>query len=66
MEGVTGMDALWTGVTSSVGKIVPLIGTVTTGLLSNELFQIMIGIVVFMIILGIVLTLTAKIRRKGK
>lgn len=66
MEGVTGMDALWAGVTSSVGKIVPLIGTVTTGLLSNELFQIMIGIVVFMIILGIVLTLTAKIRRKGK
>ncbi len=66
MEGVTGMDALWTGVTSSVGKIVPLIGTVTTGLLSNELFQIMIGIVVFMIIFGIVLVLTAKIRRRGK
>ena len=60
------MDTLWTGITSSIEKIVPLIGTVTTGLLSNELFQIMIGIVVFMIILGIVLTLTAKIRRKGK
>ena len=60
------MDTLWTGITSSIEKIVPLIGTVTTGLLSNELFQVIIGIVVFMIILGIVLTLTAKIRRKGK
>lgn len=65
-EGATKMEALWTGITSVISNIMTLLGTVTTGLLSNELFQITIGIVVFIIVMSIVFTLVSKVRRKGK
>lgn len=65
-EGATKMEALWTGITSVISNVMTLLGTVTTGLLSNELFQITIGIVVFIIVMGIVFTLVTKVRRRGK
>lgn len=65
-EGATKMEALWTGITSVISNIMTLLGTVTTGLLSNEIFQLTIGIVVFIIVVGVVLTLVTKFRRKGK
>lgn len=65
-EGATKMEALWTGITSVISNVMTLLGTVTTGLLSNELFQITIGIVVFIIVMGIVFTLVSKVRRRGK
>ncbi len=65
-EGATGMEALWTGVTSVISNLITLMGTVTTGLLSNNLFIITLGIVLFGIIFGIVLTLVRKIRKRGK
>ena len=63
--GKTAMDVLWTGIETVIGKIMPLLGTVTTGLLSNELFQITIGVVVFIIIMSIVFTLLRKVKRRG-
>lgn len=65
-EGATGMEALWTGITSVISNIMTLLGTITTGLLSNELFQITIGVVVFIIVVGVVFALLSKVRRKGK
>ena len=59
------MDTLWTGITSSIEKIVPLIGTVTTGLLSNELFQVIIGIVIFAIILGVIFSLINLMKKRN-
>ena len=60
------MEALWTGITSVISNIITLMGTVTTGLLSNEIFQIVIGVVVFGLIMGIVFTLVRKLKKKGK
>lgn len=65
-EGATGMEALWTGVTSVISNLMTLMGTVTTGLLSNNLFIITLGVVLFGIIFGIVFTLVRKIRKRGK
>lgn len=59
------MDTLWTGITSSVEKIVPLIGNVTTGLLSNELFQVIIGIIIFTIILGVIFSLIKLMKKRN-
>lgn len=63
---VTGMEALWTTITSVITNFVKLLSTVTTSLLSNELFGIVIGIVMFSIGMGIVFTLVNKVRKRGK
>lgn len=65
LEGGSAMDGLWAGITSAISNIMKLIATVTTGLLSNEIFQIVIGVVVFMIIMGIVFALVRKVKRRG-
>lgn len=62
----TGMEALWTTITSVITNITTLLGNVTTALLSNELFGIVIGIVMFSIGMGIVFSLVKKIRKRGK
>lgn len=63
---VTGMEALWTTITSVITNFVKLLSTVTTSLLSNELFGIVIGIVMFSIGMGVVFTLVNKVRKRGK
>lgn len=67
MEGEIGvMEALWTNISTVITKLVELLGTMTTALLGNELFQIVMGIVVFGIGMGIVFTLVKKVRKRGK
>ena len=57
MEGeISVMEALWTNITTVVSKIAELLGTMTTTLIGNELFQIVLGVVVFGIGMGIVFT----------
>lgn len=67
MEGeVSVMEALWTNITTVVSKITELMGTMTTTLIGNELFQIVLGTVVFGIGMSIVFTLVRKVRKRGK
>ena len=67
MEGeVSVMESLWTNITTVVSKLAELLGTTTTTLIGNELFQIVLGTVVFGIGMGIVFTLVKKIRKRGK
>ena len=60
------MATLWDNVTTVVTNLVSLMGTMTTALLANELFQIVLGIVFFSIAMGIVFTLVRKVKRHGK
>ena len=62
----TVMETMWTNITSVITHLVSLMGNMTTSLLGNELFQIVLGIVFFSIAMGIVFGLVRKIRRHGK
>ena len=59
------MEALWTAVTTSVTNLVTLMGTMSTALLANEIFQLVIGVIMFGIGMGVVFTLTKKVKRRG-
>jgi len=60
------MATLWTNVEAVITNLVSLMGTMTTALLANELFQIVLGIVFFGIAMGIVFRLVRKVRNHGK
>ena len=49
-----------------VTKILELFGTVSTTLLNNVIFQIVMGIIILGIILGLVFTMIKKVKRRGK
>lgn len=67
MEGeVSVMEALFTGIKSVITNVLELLTTICTSLLSNPIFQIMVGIAVFGILVGIVMYLVKKMRRQGK
>ena len=57
---------LFKNASTVVTKILELFGTVSTTLLNNVIFQIVIGIVVLGIILGLVFTMIKKVKRRGK
>lgn len=60
------MATLWQNVTTVITNLVTLMGTMTTSLLANELFQIVLGIVFFSIVMGIVFGLVRKIKKHGR
>lgn len=60
------MEALFTNAGTVITNIVEMLGTVSTALLSNSIFQIVIGIVLFNIVMGIVYSLVKKLRKRGK
>lgn len=60
------MEALFTNAGTVITNIVEMLGTVSTALLSNSIFQIVIGIVLFNIVMGIVYSLVRKLRKRGK
>ena len=68
MEGevITGIPALFENVTTVITKITTLLGTVTKNLLSNEIFQLMFGIAVLFIVMGIIFRLVKKMRKGGR
>ena len=49
-----------------ITKVLEYLGTVATSLLGNPIFQVMIGIAVLYIVLGIVFKLVRKMRKGGK
>mgnify|MGYP000344552040 CR=1 FL=1 len=51
------------GIATAVGEIVKMMGSVTTGLLSNNLFQLGLAIAITCILIGIVSKLVKKGRR---
>lgn len=63
---VTGMEAMFTNIGTVITQVMGLLGTVTTSLLSNEIFQITLGMVFLAIVIGLVFYLVGKARKKGK
>ena len=57
---------LWTNIKGVITNIFILVGTLTSALLGNKFFQIILGIVFFGIGIGIIFTLVRKIKKHGK
>ncbi len=57
---------LFKNASTVVTKILELFGTVSTTLLNNSIFQLVIGIIILGIIMGLVFTLLRKLKRRGK
>ena len=63
--GVNVMDALWTAITTVITKIIEIMGTVGEALLGNVIFQIMFGLLILFVVLGIIFRLVYH-ARKGR
>ena len=57
---------IWDAITTVITNLITLFGTVANALMTNELFQITLGIVIFIVLMGIVYSLVKKIRKRGK
>ena len=67
MEGTTtGLEALFESVGTVITNILGYLATVATNLLENPIFQLMIGIAVLFIVIGIVFRLVKKMRKGGR
>ena len=64
--GTNIMEALFTAVTSVITNIMTLLGKVGESLLSNVIFQIMMGIALLFLVIGIIFRLVRKMRKGGK
>ena len=62
----TVLETMFTNIGSVITNLVTLMGDMTSALLANELFQIVLGIVFFGIAMGIVFSLVRKVRNHGK
>lgn len=60
------MTALFTSISTVISNMITLLGTVSTALMGNEIFQVVIGVVFFGILMGTVFTLVRKLKRRGK
>ena len=60
------MEALWTSVTSVITNFFTILGTTSTTLLSNSLFQIMLGIVILSLVTGFIFKLVRKLKRASR
>ena len=60
------MDALFTAAGTVITNVLAYLTQVATSLLGNPIFQVMIGIAVLYIVLGIVFRLVRKMRKGGK
>ena len=60
------LSTMFTNITDVITHLVTLMGTMTTSLLANQLFQIVLGIVFFSIAMGVVFGLVRKVRNHGK
>lgn len=59
------MEALSTAVASVITLITTSFGTVGTALMTNSVFQLVVGTVIFSISMGVVYSLVKKLKRKG-
>ena len=60
------MEALFTAAGTVITNVLAFLTEVATSLLTNPIFQVMIGISVLYIVLGIVFRLVRKMRKGGK
>lgn len=44
MNEPTALETLWSSVTTSVGQIMTIVGSVGTAIISNTLFQVIFGV----------------------
>lgn len=61
----TSTPTIWDTITSVITNVISLLGKVCEALMSNQLFQIVLGIVMFSILVGIVFSLVKKIKKRG-
>lgn len=66
MEGGNSLSSLFTAISSVITQIITNLGTVATALMSNELFQIALGVVFFGIVMGVVYSLLRKVKKRGR
>lgn len=64
--GTNIMEALFTAVTTVVTNIMTLLGKVGESLLGNVIFQIMMGIALLFLVIGIIFRLVRKMKNGGK
>lgn len=64
--GVTVMEAMFTNIGTVITEVMELLATVTTSLLANEIFQVMLGMVFLSIVIGLIFYLVKKAKRKGR
>ena len=62
----TATTTIWDSVTTVITNLTNLMGTMSTTLLSNQIFQIVIGIIMFSLAMGYVFTLVRKLRTRGR
>lgn len=60
------MTELFTSVTEVVTSILTLMGTVSTTLMSNPIFQVTVGIVILGIVMSLIFTLVRKMKKRGR
>ena len=60
------MDALFTSVTEVVTQILTLFGTVSTTLLGNSIFQLVMGLIILGIIITLVFMMLGKIKLRKR
>ena len=63
MESST--PTIWDTITSVITNVINLLGKVCEALMNNQLFQIVLGIVMFSILVGIVFSLVKRIKKRG-
>ena len=61
----TSTPTIWDTITSVITNVISLLGKVCEALMSNQLFQIVLGIVMFSILVGIVFSLVKRIKKRG-
>ncbi len=61
----TGMEALFKGITTGVTNILTLFGTVSTQIMSLELFQLVMAVIMLMFCIGLVFYLVRRVKRRG-
>lgn len=60
------MEALFTAAGTVITNVLGYLTEVATALLANPIFQVMIGIAILYIVIGIVFRLVKKMRKGGK
>ena len=60
------LETLLTNVGTVITNIMNSLSTVATSLMSNAIFQLVMGVVFFGIILGVVYSLVRKVKKHGK
>ena len=60
------MEAFITGIGTVLTGLVGWLATVTTALIANEIFMIIVGVVIFLTLASFVTNLVAKIKSRSK